>query len=69
LWPQLFPLIVLITLPVAFLSWTLVELPALRRVPATGLLIRRAAKALRLPVPLRTGPPAEMAASPSSSAP
>lgn len=66
LWPQLFPLMVLVTLPVAFLSWTLVELPALRRVSSAAAVIRRAAKALRLPVPLRTSPPATMAASPGN---
>jgi len=66
LWPQLFALMVLVTLPVAFLSWTLVELPALRRVSSAAAVIRRAAKALRLPVPLRTSPPATMAASPGN---
>lgn len=69
LWPQLFPLMVLITLPVAFLSWTLVELPALRRVSWAAAVIRRTAKALRLPVPLRTSPPAGMAVLPGGSAP
>ncbi|WP_342241857.1 acyltransferase family protein [Inquilinus sp. OTU3971] len=67
LWPQLFPLMVLITLPVAFLSWTLVELPALRCVSATAILIRRMAEALRLVSP-RVPPPANMAASPGGSA-
>ncbi|WP_225767896.1 acyltransferase [Inquilinus sp. Marseille-Q2685] len=65
LWPQLFLLMVLITLPVAFLSWTLVELPALRRIPAAAILIRRLAEALRLVSPRV---PADMAASPSGSA-
>ncbi|MGK9165569.1 acyltransferase [Inquilinus limosus] len=69
LWPQLFPLIVLVTLPVAFLSWTLVELPALRRASEAAAVIRWTAKALRLPVPLRTTPPVNMAVSPGSSAP
>ena len=68
LWPQLFPLMVLITLPVAFLSWTLVELPALRRVSAAGVLIRRTAETLRLVSP-RVKPSADMAASPGGSAP
>jgi peptidoglycan/LPS O-acetylase OafA/YrhL len=66
LWPQLFPLMVLFTLPVAFLSWTLVELPALRRIPAAAVLIRRTAEALRLVSP-RVQPSADMVASPGSS--
>ena len=65
LWPQLFPLMVLVTVPVAFLSWTLVELPALRRVPATAVLIRRTAETLRLVSP-RVRPSADMAVSPGS---
>jgi peptidoglycan/LPS O-acetylase OafA/YrhL len=68
LWPQLFPLIVLVTLPVAFLSWTLVELPALRRVSATGALIRRTAETLRLVSP-RVPASRDMAISPGGSAP
>lgn len=65
LWPQLFPLMVLITVSVAFLSWTLVELPALRRVATTAVLIRRAAEMLRL-VPPRVQPPADMVAVPGN---
>lgn len=68
LWPQLFPLMVLVTLPVAFLSWTLVELPALRRVSATAVLIRRTAETLRLVSP-RVPASTDLAISPGGSAP
>jgi len=67
-WLQLLPLMVLITVPVAFLSWTSMELPALRRVSSAAAVIRRTARALRLPVPLLVPRPATTA-SPGGHAP
>lgn len=68
LWPQLFPLMVLVTLPMAYLSWMAVELPALRRVSAAAVVIRRVAETLRLVSP-RLPAATDLAISPGGSPP